>query len=223
MGCLFLTDIHPNRPGACPLPSVSSANDKSGLFCQHSILRHNLCVNDASCPHPLHKCCSYGCNRNCTMVRLVTYALLPNLCCRYGAFCVNLLVLPPEYLSYNPIIVIVFMLFHCTFQPIFSDAVPPLPPRVSLKRVGNIPDVVQISWEGNYANFSIFHGPLVFILQMRFWTYEHPNDPSSWQTVLMVSRIIFKIVLRLKACTGSVPSKLTGVRKIWLFILRNAK
>ncbi|KAM7541163.1 hypothetical protein Aperf_G00000039163 [Anoplocephala perfoliata] len=80
LGCLLLSDIHASRPGECPLPSVSAAAAVAsamsvheaevpvpGLIRSRPSLCHKLCTNDASCPHPLYKCCSFGCKRNCTM------------------------------------------------------------------------------------------------------------------------------------------------------------
>ncbi|KAM3188486.1 hypothetical protein ACTXT7_000183 [Hymenolepis weldensis] len=74
LGCLLLSDIHANRPGECPLLPAESAlsvdqtdMSTSGLIRPRPPLCQKLCTSDSSCPHSLHKCCSFGCNRNCTM------------------------------------------------------------------------------------------------------------------------------------------------------------
>uniref|UniRef100_A0A915EXU9 Anosmin 1 n=1 Tax=Echinococcus canadensis TaxID=519352 RepID=A0A915EXU9_9CEST len=138
LGCLLLTDIHNNRPGECPIPGVPASEEEAGLFRLHSPLCRKLCVDDASCLHPLQKCCAFGCNRNCTM-------------------------------------------------PIYSEAVPLLPPRPSLQPVREKPGTIQISWGGTYANFSRDHRPLVFILQTRFCICKSftEEQASPWQTLLM--------------------------------------
>ncbi|VDM27260.1 unnamed protein product [Hydatigera taeniaeformis] len=72
LGCLLLSDIHINRPGECPIPSVPGIAEGTSLFRLHQIFCRKLCDNDASCPHPLQKCCTFGCIRNCTTVRVAT-------------------------------------------------------------------------------------------------------------------------------------------------------
>lgn len=72
LGCLLLDDIRINRPGECPIPSVPASGEETGLFRLHQPLCRKLCNNDASCPHPLQKCCTFGCIRNCTTVSIST-------------------------------------------------------------------------------------------------------------------------------------------------------
>ncbi|VDO08532.1 unnamed protein product [Rodentolepis nana] len=74
LGCLLLSDIHANRPGECPLPlaesvlpDVQADLSAPGLILPRPPLCDKLCTTDSSCPHSLHKCCSFGCNRRCTM------------------------------------------------------------------------------------------------------------------------------------------------------------
>ncbi|VDK35465.1 unnamed protein product [Taenia asiatica] len=138
LGCLLLADIRNNRPGECPIPSVPAGGEEADIFRLHQTLCSKLCNNDASCHHPLQKCCTFGCIRNCT-------------------------------------------------TPIYSEAVPPLPPRLTLQPVQEKPGTIQISWGSTYANFSLSHGPLVFILQTRFCICASFSEEqaSSWQTILM--------------------------------------